>query len=124
MIALILLLGAVPFDVQGTQIANCDYVEFNRYHDPDGRVVFNQMIFYTWDLRNGRYDVRGWRLNPDGKSVVTRNWENLGYVIQWKDTSGVYKLTTDIVRYTYTDFDPELRERDFIPRDRRKPLFK
>lgn len=39
-----------------------DLVEINHFYDDQGRLVFDQVIYYDWHTAQGRYQVRDWRL--------------------------------------------------------------
>ncbi len=43
-----------------------DVIEINHFYDEQGRLVFDQTIFYDWSPDHSRYMVRAWRLvkNP------------------------------------------------------------
>ena len=41
-----------------------DLVEINHFFDEQGRLVFDQVIFYDWCPEDSRYQVRDWRLLP------------------------------------------------------------
>lgn len=39
-----------------------DLLEVNHFHDADGRLVFDQVIFWSFDWEQSRYEVQAWRL--------------------------------------------------------------
>ena len=39
-----------------------DLIELNHFYDEQGRLVFDQVIFYDWSAADARYNVRAWRL--------------------------------------------------------------
>ena len=39
-----------------------DLIEVNHFYDEQGRLVFDQIIFYDWSPMQCRYQVRDWRL--------------------------------------------------------------
>jgi len=40
----------------------CDLVEVNHFYDEEGRLVFDQVIFYDWCDSQCRYNVCAWRM--------------------------------------------------------------
>ena len=105
-------------------IDTVDLSEHNSYYDPTGRHVFDQMIFYDWDGRNARHQVIDWRLAGDNKMHVRRDWKNRRTIIEFQDGDTMRKVVSQIHIRTFTDYDPELLERDYIPREKRRGLSK
>ena len=102
-----------------------DLVELNHFYDDQGRLVFDQVIYYDWSTTHGRYQVRDWRLLKTPTQVPLRDWREGGYVAQWEDfkqRNGLRRVKSKSVRETWTQYDPELAEREFLAQEKRAEL--
>ncbi len=122
------LLGASLFAVSDpVEIAvreHVDLIEINHYFDDGGKPVFYQLIFYNWDEIGGRYNVVGWRLLKHETQVPQKNAATGLYYSSWHDGSTLRLVETDRVLQTWTQYDPETRERLFLPKERRADLLR
>ena len=76
--AAVLLLSAVSLDSHAEVTADrLDLVELNHFYDEQGRLVFDQLIFYDWSPEDARYQVRAWRLV---KSCRSRDRRELVFI--------------------------------------------
>jgi len=103
---------------------NCDLAEVNHFYDENGKLVFDQVIFYDWDWEAERYQIRAWRLVKSPNILPVRDWVNGGYYSLWQDNLDVRRVMYPSIRETWTQYDPELIEREFLPKERRKELRK
>ncbi len=103
-----------------------DLVEVNHYYDEAGKHVFDQLIFYDWVCDEQRYHVIAWRLlkQPSQLPVATltkrsapREW-----TCTWLDGELLRRIRARQFRETWTQHDPELRERAHLPKDQRREL--
>jgi hypothetical protein len=101
-----------------------DLIEVNHFHDEHGRLVFDQVIFYDWSTVDCRYQVCAWRLLKTPAQIPYRHWSREGFVTTWHDGDVLRRVCGKSFRETWTQFDPELVERDFLPKDRRRELRK
>jgi hypothetical protein len=104
-----------------------DLVEVNHFFDERGCLVFDQIIFYDWCPQQCRYQVRDWRLLKRPSQVPLRNWRDGNFVSIWhdfKERDVLRRVNSQMVRETWTQYDPELVEREFLPEDKRKELTK
>ncbi|MDA1050172.1 MAG: hypothetical protein O3C40_06795 [Planctomycetota bacterium] len=102
-----------------------DLVEVNHFYDDQGRLVFDQVIYYDWSTVHSRYQVRDWRLLKTATQVPLRDWRDGGYVSEWEDfkqRNGVRRVRAKSVRETWTQHDPELVEREFLAQEKREEL--
>ncbi len=99
-----------------------DLIEVNHFYDENGRLVFDQIIFFDWSEVHGRYHVRAWRLLKRPSQIPQRDWQRGGYVTTWHDGDVLRQVRSVAVRETWTQYDPELAEREFLPKDRRLEL--
>lgn len=102
-----------------------DLVEVNHFYDDQGRLVFDQIIYYDWSPVHNRYQVRDWRLLKTPTQIPLRDWREGGYVSEWEDfkqRNGLRRVKSKSVRETWTQHDPELVEREFLPQEKRAEL--
>ncbi len=99
-----------------------ELIELNHFHDEQGRLVFDQVIFYDWSEPHGRYMVRAWRLVKSPSQLPQRNWRDGSYVTIWHDGDTLRKVRAETMRETWTQHDPELTEREYLPKEKRKDL--
>jgi len=99
-----------------------DLIELNHFYDEHGRLVFDQVIFYDWSLSESRYNVRAWRLVKNPSQLPQRDWASGGYSAMWQDGEQIRHIRSKSIRETWTQYDPELVEREFLPKEKRKEL--
>ena len=125
---LVLLLsscGSSP--IEDLVVDQVDLVEINHYHDELGRPVFDQIIFYDWSPRESRYQVRAFRMLKSSQQIPRRNWVDGGYDTIWHDGQTndlLRRVHARQMRETWTQYDPELVEREYLAKDRRRDLTK
>lgn len=81
MYAIILLLSIAPHKTAQIITDVVDVAELNHYYDPQtGRQVFDQVIWYSWNHSESRYEVVDWRLLKGVRDEVTpeqiTDWRN------------------------------------------------
>ena len=101
-----------------------DLIEVNHFYDEHGRLVFDQVIFYDWCTSENRYQVRAWRLLKKSSQIPSRNVNTGQYVTTWHDGDVLRRVRASSFRESWTQYDPELREREYLPKDRRGELYK
>ncbi|GIW92823.1 MAG: hypothetical protein KatS3mg110_0864 [Pirellulaceae bacterium] len=101
-----------------------DLIEVNHYFDEHGRHVFDQTIYYEWCPVQGRYQVRAWRLVKSPSQVPSRDPVTGQYSALWHDGGVLRRVFAKSVRETWTQYDPELSEQEFLPKDQRRDLCK
>jgi hypothetical protein len=119
------LLGLTP--TEHAKVDRVDLVEINHFYDEQGRLVFDQLIFYDWSAVEKRYNVRAWRLLKSPAQIPVRNWKDKDYVAIWHDSKErdvLRKVVAKMIRETWTQYDPELLEREFLPQEKRRELSK
>ena len=110
-------LGIVPHEPVYPD--HCDVAEVNHFYDENGRLVFDQMIFWEWCEYSCRFHVLAWRLWLPGKVVHAA--ERRG-VIVFMDGERLRRVRYDARRESWTQEDLELLERAVLDRDSRKEL--
>jgi hypothetical protein len=117
------LLSAVGSDAHADIVADrVDLVEYNHFYDEQGRLVFDQLIFYDWSPDDARYQVRAWRLIKKPAQVPQRDINGKGFYCSWQDGDLLRRVHAVTMRETWTQHDPELTEREFLPKERRRDL--
>jgi hypothetical protein len=118
--ATFLALGIAPKDDVVRE--SVDLIELNHFYDEHGRLVFDQVIFYDWSAGEARYNVRAWRLVKNPAQLPQRDWRLGGYSAMWQDGEQIRYIHSASIRETWTQYDPELVEREYLPKERRKEL--
>lgn len=99
-----------------------DLVEINHLYDEHGKKLLDQVIYYDWCPQACRYQVRAWRLLKNSAQVPRRDWRTGEYTATWHDGETLRRVRTVAFRETWTQEDPELAEREFLPKDKRRDL--
>jgi hypothetical protein len=99
-----------------------DLIEVNHFYDDQGRLVFDQLLFYDWSHSDGRYQLRAWRMVKNNSQLPQRNWQSGGYSSVWQDGDVLRKVVAPATRESWTQYDPELTEREYLPKERRREL--
>ena len=99
-----------------------DLIELNHFYDEHGRLVFDQVIFYDWFAPEARYNVRAWRLVKNPAQLPQRDWTGGGFSALWQDGEQIRHIYSKSIRETWTQYDPELVEREYLPKEKRKEL--
>ena len=108
--------------VEDVAIDRVDLIELNHFYDEQGKHVFDQIIFYDWSPQSGRYHVRAWRLLKKPAQIPSRNWKHGEFVAVWHDGDLLRRVRGTSVRESWTQYDPELIEREFLAKDKRPDL--
>lgn len=99
-----------------------DKVEINHFYDPEGRLVFDQLIFYDWYAKDQRDQVRTWRLVKSPEILPRRQWGSSLHLSHWMDGEILRKVYARSVTETWLQHDPELAEREYLPKEERREL--
>src|SRR5262249_6307682 len=78
--------------------------------------------FYDWASSESRYNVRAWRLVKNPSQLPQRDWSGGGYSAMWQDGEQIRHIRSKSIRETWTQYDPELVEREYLPKEKRKEL--
>lgn len=99
-----------------------DMMEVNHFYDEKGKLVFNQIIFFDWSAPDSRYMVRDWKLVKSKSQMPVKDTRTGDYVIVWYDGDLLRVVRCPLIRETWTQHDPELIEREYLPKERRAML--
>ena len=101
-----------------------EVLERNHFYDCEGRLVFQQLIAWTWNDDLARYDVVMWRM-INSPSRIPRKVGS-GYEVTFFDGELLRTVRAPSLRETWTQRgvagDPELNERDVLPKEMRREL--
>ena len=103
-------------------VETVDLIEVNHFYDEQGRLVFDQCLFYDWSSADGRHMLRAWRLVKNPSQLPQRDWEHGGHTAIWQDGAVLRKVRAGSLRESFTQYDPELVERGFLPKELRRDL--
>ncbi len=120
--AWMLLFATVP-QIETPISEYADLAELNHFYDDQGRAVFDQVIYYDWDRGHLRHQVRAWRLVKNPDYVPRLNRKTGYYEALWDDGDTLRLLHTVSMRESWTQFDPELVEREYLPKEQRQELY-
>lgn len=117
---LALLFVAILPPVDTVARESVEVAELNYFYDEHGRLVFEQVIFYE---ESGR--VRDWRLVKGDRQIIpSRDWEAKGHLSHWWDGDLERRVRAKSFQETHLQYDPELRDREILPKEERKELIK
>lgn len=101
-----------------------DLIEVNHFHDENGKLVFDQLIFYDWSPLEGHYHVRAWRLLKANEQLPARDYRTGEFSSVWHDGDVLRRIVAQATKETWTQHDPELTEREFLAKEKRRDLVK
>lgn len=103
-------------------IDHVDLIELNHFYDENDKLILEQIIFYDWSNYDGRFQVRAWRLLKKDSQLPVYNSLDKNYATRWHDGQILRKVYAKHFRETWTYYDPELIERKFLEKDKRREL--
>jgi len=121
---LLLLLCGMVVPETGIMCDTVDLIEVNHFYDDEARLVFLQVIFYDWAYYENRYQVRAWRLLKHDSQIPRYNWTSGDYETIFQDGDVIRRVRAKYYRETWTQYDPEIEERERLPKDCRRGLRK
>jgi len=101
-----------------------DLIEINRFYDEQGKHILDQLIYYDWSSERSRYQVRAWRLYKTPAQVPVYCWSSGCHIARWQDGQVLREVRATTVRHSWTQYDPELVERRYLPKQQRRDLQK
>lgn len=115
MLSAMLLITVAVLPLPGLfAVDRCERFEQNIYHDERGEVVFTQLI--AFDDRH----VAWWRMNKTGELNPVR--ENIAWVVRWNDQGVFREAWARSFDTTWTQYDPETADREYVPPEKRRGL--
>lgn len=101
-------------------------IEINKFADEQGKGVFEQVIYCFGSEGDPEGYVVDWRLLKKHNQIPRRDWkqEHYKYVTIWHDGEVLRKVRSEYSDESNTQYDPELKDRDTLPKERRRLLGK
>jgi hypothetical protein len=99
-----------------------DLVEVNHFYNAEGSHVFDQVIFWQWFDDVSEFRVIAWRFHKSPHQTPYRDWRRGGYESVWHDGHVLRQVRAAFLRETWTQYDPEVHDRQFLPQEQRRGL--
>lgn len=115
---LIILAALLPTDDVVRE--RVDMIEVNRFYDDQGRLVFDQLLFYEWD--GERHQLHAWRMIKTDNQIPEYSHGRKVWSATFKDGDVLRRIDAGYTRETITQYDPELSEREHLPKEKRREL--
>lgn len=120
-VALLALVGVIPVD--GLACDRCDLIEINHFYDERGKLLFRQVIFWDYHTDEPTRRVAAYRMADDPTLIATRLFRTNEWCYQWKDGKAQWRrVVAKHFRQTWTQHDPEMRNRTVWPTEQRRGL--
>ncbi len=111
----ILLLAALAILPSAELPERCDLLDDNTViQDEDGRYVLRQWLVYDWHADKGCHHIARWKL---WKHEEARHDFATG---EWVVVIEGHEYRAKVYRMTVSNFDPELRDRELLPVNKRR----
>lgn len=120
---LLLLLAILPSHAAPVD-DRVDVMHLNHFYDGEGRLVFDQLIFEDWGNPNclpWRHSVVAWRLVKNPAQIPMRSVGG-DYRAIWFDGEVLRDVRAGSFRESWGQYDPEVLDRDVLPRELRREL--
>lgn len=124
---LLAILAILPHESAARE--SCDRITVNSFYDDNRTLVFDQLLFEDW--QGDRFQLRGWRMvkwlvgpNREPKADMLPRLNQLTglYECRWIDGDVERVITAPVVSYSRTTHDPELTDREVLPKEMRREL--
>ena len=116
-------LAAIGFNPRQDVVRDqVDLIEVNHFYDEKGKLYLEQLIFYDWSGPDSRFHVRDWRLLKTPGQWPVRDWRKGTYRCIWYDGGVLREVEAKDFRETWTQHDPEVTNRKYLPRSSRRAL--
>jgi hypothetical protein len=115
-----------------------DVIEINHYFDDQALPIFDQVIFWRFYTHLDEYHIVAWRILKDvrdhkdnkkwigGPNTPYYDFKKKQWVMLWWDHK--HRVNRKVIavdkRETWTQHDPELADREFLPQEYREGLSK
>lgn len=159
LLLIVIMIGAIDYKPPSF-VDVVTITEVNHYYDTNGRIIFDQIIYWDWSIADNRYNIVDWRILKNSRKKLTEKeyrelsekqpilkmiggsavrapvvpdflWDSP--IIPSLHTNGMYQATWfdgDVIRTvksfqfreTWTQYDPELENRNFLPKEYRRLL--
>lgn len=98
-----------------------DVIEHHTLYCDDGKVIFNQLVFWDWQDEFSRFSVAAWRLWTPSKAI---HWaEPRNGTLLFMDGADLRRVRYGARRRSHTQgFDVEMEDRSILPVENRRGL--
>jgi hypothetical protein len=114
-ILILTLIAFIPINFDNCIKDEVDVIEINEY-----RGSWKQIIFLEWHPQLRRHSVVDWRMYKSENMHPVK--QGNGYLMRWHDGDLFREVWAPSRRFTYTQHDPELLDRNVIPQEQRRGL--
>lgn len=124
---LVALFAFLSNPIQEVARERVDLVEVNHFYDDSGKHKFDQIIYYRWSGENARFDIVDYKQLRCIDQIPVRVEKLDGWLSVWQDRGDHHLLRSIFAREkieTWTQHDPEMLQRKYLPKDRRCQLSK
>lgn len=105
------------------KVSRIDFLEKNHFYDEHANLVFIQLIFYERNPINNRDEVIYWVMLSSNRGIDVYFDTSINhYVVFIFEKSGPQKIIATSYAETWTQYDRELVNREFLSPDRRRGL--
>ena len=118
--SLLLLLAVGTLPVETAVYDKVDVIELNHFYDDQGHLIWDQVIFWEWE--GNEYRVISWRLAKSLYQIPTYNYSIGLWQTVWMDGEIIRCVYAGYYRETWTQYDPELYDREFKLKSARRGL--
>lgn len=122
----VLLVALLCADVGTMQpspvVTYVDKIELNHFYDQQGKHGFDQLIFWDWYPPDDDFRVRAWRLVKNTNMIPRYNYRTKIVYVRWHDGEYFREIRTTVLAQSWTQYDPEMMDREKLSRDLRKGL--
>jgi hypothetical protein len=122
---ILLSLGALGSQPHGAAAEDAvDVIEINHFVNDSGQVQLDQVIFYDWSPSQSSYIVRAWRSlkTPSQLPMKLANGEYQAIWHDSRDGNVLRKVRAKSVIETWTTYDPETVNQEYLDRNLRREL--
>lgn len=118
-LAAVILLAALSMgDDRAVLAESVDVVELNHFYDSEGGHVLDQIVFYRW--QDARHQVVDFRVVKSPECLPVR--QGSYWACLWNDGPRLRLVRAASFRESWTQYDPELVEREYFPKEYRRGL--
>lgn len=94
----------------------CDVIELNNYYNENGELTFKQFIFRKWSRQLRCHYIIDYRMQNDSNgNDKIGNPTKIGdlFILKWNDNGIIRKVISKRFITTHTDYDPEVKEKQY-----------
>lgn len=99
-----------------------DVIEINCYYDHDSNQVFQQLIYWEWVSEEHAHRVCAWRMAKNRHYLPVYNHWTGYWEATFMDQGCLRKIRARSLRRTWTQYDPELLDRQHRTPEQRRGL--